>query len=43
MQNSWLSISFIFNILWYDDYIVTYRPIVKQRLNKHIPAETDSW
>jgi hypothetical protein len=24
-------------------YIVTYRPTVGQRLDKHIPAETDSW
>jgi hypothetical protein len=24
-------------------YIVTYRYIVRQRLYKHVPAETDSW
>jgi hypothetical protein len=24
-------------------YTVTYRPIARQRLDKHLPAETDSW
>jgi hypothetical protein len=25
------------------DSIVTYRPSARQRLDKHVPAETDSW